>query len=359
MPVEATASKAYTYGIVLIPKFSMLSVAALIDPIRIANVCRGESLYEWKLLSAEGGELSSSDGMGIMTEKICSSHSEQLDSIIVYGGWNAEHYESKELFKWLQGMNRRGVAIGAAEMGSYILARAKLLKGYKATIHWHCSKAIQERYPDTIIEEKLYVVDGKRTTCAGGVACIDMMLHNIGEHHGKALASEVADQTLHSGLRGEGKTQKEVKAQNQQSIPAVLLRANELMESNMEEPLSIPEVAELLGLSQRKLERMFNKHFGCSTVAYYRVLRLQYARTLLTQTEMSVIDICIACGFTSSSYFSKSYHEQFGVRPRDHRMAWPEGEVSPIWPALTTMQENTRTYLAQQKACSAVHSSPV
>jgi AraC family carnitine catabolism transcriptional activator len=89
-----------------------------------------------------------------------------------------------------------------------------------------------------------------------------------------------------------------------------------------------------LGFSQRKLERLFRKNFECSAVAFYRVLRLQEARVLLTHTDMSVLDICIACGFASSSYFSKSYTNQFGVRPRDHRSSWPEHEPVPLWPGM-------------------------
>jgi AraC family carnitine catabolism transcriptional activator len=90
---------------------------------------------------------------------------------------------------------------------------------------------------------------------------------------------------------------------------------------------------------------MFDRHFACSAVAFYRTVRLQEARVLLTHTDLSVLDICIACGFASSSYFSKSYTQQFGVRPRDHRTSWPDSEATPYWPGISTFAaaSSTRT----------------
>jgi len=120
-------------------------------------------------------------------------------------------------------------------------------------------------------------------------------------------------------------------------VATMLKQAIEVMENNIERTVRIPELALSLGLSQRKLERLFNKHFDCSAVAFYRRVRLQRARVLLTHTDMSVLDISIACGFASSSYFSKSYAEEFGMRPRDHRLAWPDTDKNPYWPGLHTV----------------------
>jgi AraC family carnitine catabolism transcriptional activator len=254
---------------------------------------------------------------------------------MICGGWNAEKYDNVSLLSWLRKLSHRGIMLGAVETGTYILARAKLLNGYRAVIHWHCFNAFKERYPDVDLCDQLVVIDRNRMTCAGGVACLDMMLAEISRRHGKSLAQEVSEQLIYCAPRNIELPQKNPVAVETPLIPVLVKNIIDFMGGNIEEPKLIPQVAEQFGISQRKLERLFKKHFDCSATNYYRIVRLQQARALLTQTDMSVMDICIACGFTSSSYFCKSYARQFGVRPRDHRTAWPESATVPSWPGIS------------------------
>ena len=330
----------FTFAFVLLQKFSMFSLSALLEPLRIANYCSGRNLYGWRFLSADGKDVPASTGVMVPTNPVSMDDS-AWDAIIVCGGWNAERYDCAELFSWLQHMGRSGIILGAIETGSYILASAGLLQGYAATIHWHCHNAFKERYPLIDLKDALYVIDRKRMTCAGGTAGLDMMLQEIRRRNGRKLALEVADQLLCSQVRKADMPQKEGQSRQQSSAPPALQRAIEIMEQNIEKPLTIPQISRLLDFSQRKLERLFKKYFGCSAVAFYRTVRLQEARVLLTHTDMSVLDICIACGFASSSYFSKSYTNQFGVHPRDHRTSWPDTEPTPYWPGISTFTAAT------------------
>jgi transcriptional regulator GlxA family with amidase domain len=325
----------FTFAFVLLQKFSMFSLSALIEPLRIANYCSGHNLYGWRFLSADGKDVQASTGLMVQTRPVSMDDS-AWDAIIVCGGWNAERYDCAKLFSWLQHMGRGGVILGAMETGSYILASAGLLQGYSATIHWHCHNAFKERFPLIDLKDALYVIDRTRMTCAGGTAGLDMMLQEIRCRNGRKLALEVADQLLCSQVRKADTPQKEVQSRQQSSAPPALQRAIETMEQNIEKPLTIPQISRSLDFSQRKLERLFKKYFSCSAVAFYRMVRLQEARVLLTHTDMSVLDICIACGFASSSYFSKSYTNQFGVHPRDHRTSWPDSEATPYWPGIST-----------------------
>jgi len=326
----------FTFAFILLEKFSMFSLSALVEPLRIANYCSGRDLYGWRFLSTDGNHVPASTGIEVSTQAI-SMDDPDLDAIIVCGGWNTERYECARLFSWLQHMSRRGLILGAIETGSYVRARIGLLRGCSATIHWHCHNAFKERFPAIDLKDAMYVIDHKRMTCAGGTAGLDMMLQEIRLRHSRRLSQEVANQLLYSTMRKANVPQKEVQSRRMTSIPPALQRAIKIMEENIEKPLAVPEISVKLGFSQRKLERLFSKHFGCSAVAYYRTTRLQEARVLLTHTDMSVLDICIACGFASSSYFSKSYTNQFGVHPRDHRTSWPDSESMPYWPGISTI----------------------
>jgi AraC family carnitine catabolism transcriptional activator len=330
-----SSSRPTNFVFLLLPRLNSLTLSNLVEPLRIANYCAGQPVYEWSFMSADGKDVVTSTGIKIPTLAI-SYGDNPIDVIVICGGWNSERYNSAELNSWLHHMGRRGVKLGAVETGTYVLAKAGLLAGYSATIHWHCHTAFEESYTNIDFRDVLVVRDRQRITCSGGSACLDMMLQEIEADHGKALAGEVADQLVYYPVRKASAPQKSLQNRKHAFAPPEVQRAIDLMGRNIERPLTIPELSRKLGFSQRKLERLFKKNFECSAVAFYRVLRLQEARVLLTHTDMSVLDICIACGFASSSYFSKSYTNQFGVRPRDHRLSWPENEPAPLWPGMTT-----------------------
>jgi AraC family carnitine catabolism transcriptional activator len=329
----------FRIAFVLLPKFSSLTLSSLVEPLRIANYCDGSQLYQWSYLSVQGGAVPGCSGYNVATEAITEDSAQSFDAAIVCGGWNAERYEEPELERWLRLVARRNAILGAAEMGAYVLARAGLLSGYAVTIHWHCRNAFKERYTDADLRDQVFVIDRNRMTCAGGVACLDMMLADISTRFGRALSDEVAEQVVYLAPRDAMEPQRNPHERGQSAVMVLLKQAVEIMEANIERTIRIPEIAHSLGLSQRKLERLFNRHFGCSAVAFYRRVRLQRARVLLTHTDMSVLDISIACGFASSSYFSKSYAEEFGMRPRDHRLAWPDTDKNPYWPGLHSISD--------------------
>ena len=98
-------------------------------------------------------------------------------------------------------------------------------------------------------------------------------------------------------------------------------RALSLMEKNIEEPISPSILAREVGMSTRQLERLFRRYLNRSPKRYYMELRLQKARNLLMQTEMSVINVALACGFASPSHFSKCYRTQYNTTPYRERGA--------------------------------------
>lgn len=325
---------AYRIAFVLIPRFNMTALTTSLEPLRVANYISTHGLYEWRFLSVEGGPVTASNGMRLDTETL-GDDGRRWDAIFVCGSWDSEHYENAALFAWLRRMDRAGVTLGAMDIGAFILARAKLLSGYRATAHWSCLWAFAEEYPGTTVEEQLFVIDRKRVTSAGGTAGMDLMLHEIAERHGRQLALEVADQVLHYPVREAASPQRRTLGGKEAALHPLVRKAVSLMEGNLEDPLTIPDVAATVGVSQRKLERLFKANMGCSIVSFYQVLRLQYARALLTNTNLSVREVSVACGFASLSYFTKSFGAQFGKRPRDYREAWPDLDPIPAWPGMT------------------------
>lgn len=334
MPSPPSDALPYRIAFVLIPRFNMMALSATVEPLRVANYVAAQKLYDCEYLSVDGQPMRASNGMEVAC-KPYQNAGDKWNAIFVCGSWGAEHFNDADLFAWLRRMDRFGARLGAMDNGAYILARAKLLSGYRAAVLWYCTHAFQEAFPNTLVEEKLYIVDRKRTTIAGGNAGMDLMIDDIARRHSAQLAQEVAEHILHFPVRNEETPQRVVREETPMVLSPLVRRTISLMESQIEEPLSIPEIAERMGVSQRKLERVFHNDLNCSVVRFYRVLRLQFARVLLTNTDLAIREISIACGYSSLSHFAKSFFEQFGKRPRDHREAWPDSDTDPVWPGMT------------------------
>jgi len=305
-------------GFVLVPNFSMIAFSCATETLRLANRASGRQLYDWPIYSVDGRPVRASSGIQL-TPDGCLENASALHTIVVCAGVEVQRFQSKSAISWLRRMARKGADIGALCTGSHILARAGLLDGYRCTIHWENLAGFVEEFPEIPVTNELFEIDRNRFTCSGGTAAIDLMLNLIARQHGHSLAAGIADQFMHDRIRDQHDRQR-------MSLPArlgvrhpKLLAVIELMETNLEEPLSRSELARSAGLSTRQLERLFRKYLGRSPARYYLELRLDRARLLLLQTNMSIIDVALACGFVSASHFSKCYRDFYGRTPRKER----------------------------------------
>ncbi|MEM7173564.1 MAG: GlxA family transcriptional regulator [Pseudomonadota bacterium] len=303
---------------VLVPRFTLIAFSSAVEALRIANRLSGEKLYHWQTFSSEAQAVRSSCGIVFSTDGNLAAAND-YQTVVICSGSDVQLFDDKNVNSWLRRMDRNGADIGSICTGSYIMARAGLLAGYRCTIHWENLASFSEDFPGIEVTTELFEIDRNRFTCAGGTAAIDMMLNVISRQHGHELAAKVADQFMHERIRDRHDHQKI-------SLPArlgvrhpKLLSVIALMEANLEEPLSRNELAQNTGLSTRQLERLFRKYLNRSPARYYLELRLNKARLLLLQTNMSVIDVALACGFVSASHFSKCYRDFFGRTPRNER----------------------------------------
>lgn len=302
----------------LVPQFSMIAFAAAIEPLRLANRMSRRALYAWRTASAGGGQVPASNGCVVSTDMGLEEVPRDT-SIVVCSGLDLKDAISKPVLTWLRKQARRGITMGAVCTGAHVLARAGLLDGKRCTIHWENQAAFAEEFPEAELCNLLYVADEGAFTCAGGTAAADMMLHLIAEDHGPELSSLVADALVHAPVRGDADEQR-------LSVPArigvrhpKLVNIIQTMESNTEDPISPSELARGVNMSTRQLERLFRRYLNRSPKRYYMELRLEKARNLLLQTDMSVLNVALACGFTSPSHFSKCYRGHFNRTPYRER----------------------------------------
>jgi AraC family carnitine catabolism transcriptional activator len=328
----AAGDQSRVIAFVLIPRFNMMSLTTTIEPMRIANYLAPENLYQWTYLASDESEIIASNGMSMACEQLGTNPPKKYDMIFVFGSWGAETYVQSDLLGWLRKEERRGVPICGMEMGAYILARAGLLGDRSVTTHWSCMAGFAEQFPNVVLCEQLFTWDRNLLSCAGGSAGADLMLEIIGRQHGKYLASEVAEQMMHYPIRRGDAAQRHTFSSVDKAVHPDVEAVIKLIEANFTEPYSVPELARQVGISHRQLDRLFKRHMGCTVVQFSQLLRLQFARVLLTTTRMSVREVSAASGFNSLSYFSHAFVKCFDKKPSEYRQAWPEREPLPSWP---------------------------
>jgi len=317
-PVSDAVKPTHT-GLLLLPNFSLLGVIAAIDVMRHANRLSRKNLYSWTTYSSDGGSVRASNGLILNTEGIPATDVVP-DSVFVCGGFNPERFKDPLVFKWLRGLARRGVRLGAVTTGAYVLARAGLLNGYACTIHWENAASFATDFPDIELRNNLYVIDRDRYSCSGATATLDMFLHIVSQEHGSGLAIGIAEELQVDRIRSS------IDEQTRAYRVAVLHRSQKLaaaiaaMEGNLDAPLSVNVLANRAGLTRRQLHRLFRHHTHMSPREYYRDLRLRHARLMLLNTVTPILDIAVSTGFTTHSHFTKCYRQRFGVSPRDDRL---------------------------------------
>ena len=241
--------------------------------------------------------------------------------MIVCSGIHVQHLADKQVNAWLRRTERLGANIGAVCTGSYVLARLGLLDGYRCTVHWENLPGFSQDFSELDVTDDIYVIDRNRFTCAGGFAAADMMLAFVIRQHGYDLAAGISEELLYERIRSETDHQRMSLRMRLAVSQPKLLASIARMAENIEEPLGQSQLARDVGLSTRQLERLFQKHLGCTPSRYYLEMRLNHARSLLQQTCMSVMNVALATGFVSASHFSKSYRLHFGCAPRDEKRA--------------------------------------
>lgn len=312
------ANRAKRFVFVLVNNFTLLSFAGALDALRIANRQFSTPVYEWALCGEGGDSITCSAGIEFSLD-MGLEELRRDDTIMLCAGLNVQANTSKKLLGWLRREARRGVTLAALCTAPYILAKAGLLDGKRATIHWKNHDSFAEDFEDIELTKSVFVIDGKRMTTAGGTSSIDLIIKLIAQDHGEDVANAVADQQIYTSIRTDQDTQR-------LSVPTrigvrhpKLSAVIQMMEANIEEPISPSILARDVGMSTRQLERLFRRYLNRSPKRYYMELRLLKARNLLMQTDMSVINVALACGFTSPSHFSKCYRGHYNTTPYRER----------------------------------------
>lgn len=317
LPAEAAAVSRERFVFLLLDGFNHPALANALEPLRIANrLCPGQP-YRWQIVTPSGDPAVAADGLTVLADGRLEPLG-RAETLFVVGGEESRAAVSEPVIAFLRRQKAHGTRIGALCQGVYALAMAGLLDGRDCAVHWNALEGFAEEFP-AARPARVAFTAGCLPTAPGSAVAADLMLHLIAETRGAALATRIADEMIASGIRTPA-SQQTVSLQSRYGIRHPrLVKVLQAMERNLEQPLSAQDIAEIAGMSVRQTERLFARHLKVAPMTFYMRLRLDRARNLLMQTELSVTEVAIACGFRSLSHFAKTYRAAHGVSPRNMR----------------------------------------
>ena len=303
-------------ALLLLPEFSNFGLAAVIEPLFVANWLAQDTVFEWRILSDDGKPVRASNGSVVAADGDLAPAAGCASLFVLASFDPARTARSRARTRWLKRIARTGIELVGIENGSLALAEAGLLDEHPAAVHWDNLAGFQELFPRIRIAQSLFSFSHNRVTCAGAAAILDMMIAWIARHADVQTSGEVARHLLLSGRRDSRHGDS---AANQD---AVVSRARAIMQAHVDDPLTCDAVAQQLGLSLRQLERRFKQQSGQTLHGEYMLVRVEKAHQYLQQTALSVTEVAALTGFSSVEYFSKVYRRMFGVLPsRDRRQS--------------------------------------
>lgn len=328
--MEGTGEIRRTFVFYLLPEFTMLAFASAVESLRLANAILGYDAYSWRLVSGDGGSAEASCGISLNTdstiaaERLAATGPGRPFMVVVCGGRNVERHASKAADAWLRECRANAIAIASLCTGAHVLAEARLLDDKRCVIHWENFPSFTERFLGASVRTGLFEIDGAIHTCAGGAASFDMMLHIIRGDFSEKVVAGVCEQAIVDRVRNAGDLQRVPFAPPRvvQHHP-VVARLIERMQETLADPVPVEVLMSDIGLTRRQIERLFRNELGQSPGRFYMKLRLERARLLLRQTSRPILDVAIACGFSSASHFAKSYRDAYGSSPHEARAQKP------------------------------------
>jgi transcriptional regulator GlxA family with amidase domain len=297
-------------GFLLLEHFSLPAFTQALDTIVTANLLR-PTLFSSRTFGLLDAEVTSDLGLIIRPDaRIDTASLKDLDLLVICGGYRTELKARDELVNLLITASELGITLAGLWNGAWFLGAAGLLEGYRCAIHPEHRAALAEISRGSQVTSEAYVVDRDRLTASSPTGAFHMTLEWIKGLHDKALIEGIEDI-----LSFEESRYRRIKPTRHISVSAPLKEVVKLMDANLEEPLELEQLAVYAGRSRRQIERLFKEQLGTTPQRYYMELRITEARRLLQHTELSQVEVLVACGFVSPSHFSKCYSAYFGYRP--------------------------------------------
>ena len=298
-------------GFLLFDRFSNLSLANCIEPLRAANTLGPGKVFDWTMLSLDGDPTRSSSDIEMIAHSSLSQMP-KVDYFFVLASYGHEAHDTPQTRRRLRQAARHTNKIVGIDAGPWLLASAGLLDGKRATVHWDLLDAFTERFLAVEAEQAHVLGDGNMITCAGAMSALDLTLDLVAHHLGMSVRLDIEGLFLQGDPPVGG-------CRTAQVTDPLVRKGLQLMRDTIEQPISVQQLARRLSCQPRTLDRRFRARLGAPPGKVYRHLRLAAARKLVENSTLGIAEIAVRCGYDSPAAMTRAIRRQYGTTPRKLR----------------------------------------
>jgi transcriptional regulator GlxA family with amidase domain len=310
-------------GFVLLPCFTLTAFSGFVDTLRLAADEGDRSRArrcQWSVLGTPGEAIASSSGVQVLCDMPLERGAE-FDYIAVVGGLLSAQKANAAIHRNLRRFAELGIPLIGLCTGSFVLARAGLLKNHVACVSWFHRQEFEAEFPgQRVLSNQMYVMDRERLSCAGGKSVVHLAAALVEKHISRAEAVKALRILIEEQPMPASTLQPEA-VLTVQAKDRLVHKAMLMMEQQLADALDIARLADLLGLGRRQLERRFSEDIGMSPAQYHRSLRISRARWMLTHSDLSLSDIAAECGLGDGSRFARTIRLSTGLAPLAYRQS--------------------------------------
>ena len=310
--IFAPTRQPLTLAALVLPQASILEVASVLDPLRSANRHLGSQAFRWRIVSPDGQPVPLTCGIELPSSGPLTT-AEGADALVVIAGFRQSEGATAPLIRDLSRLAPRFLAVGGIDAGPWVLARAGLLNGHRATVHWEDLEDLAAAHPQVDVVPDRFVIDRNRFTAGGAAPAADLMLHLIRARLGPALALQVAASFITTAREGDEPQITPTKPDPR--LDPRVAQAIARMAAMLDAPEPMAALAEKVGLSPRRLEMLFRANLAMTPAAYALDLRLSAARRMITDTRHPLAEVALRTGFSSPSTLSRAFRHRYGIAP--------------------------------------------
>lgn len=292
-----------------------LDVVGPLEVFAMANRFGADPAYATSVVSMAGGLLTASSGLVIATERAGTVG--PVDTLMVSGGYSTGRAaDDRDFVHWLAGAAGSARRVTSVCTGAWLLARAGLLDGRRATTHWSMCDVLATRFPSVDVEtDRIYVRDGEVWTSAGVTAGMDLALALVEQDHGSALALAAARELVMFVHRPGGFPQISAQLAVRRPRQVPLRDVLALIAEHPDADLSVPALARRCAMSVRTFSRVFRQATGSTPGAFVQASRVEMARRLIETSESSFEDIARTCGLGTVETMYRAFRRTLGTTP--------------------------------------------
>jgi transcriptional regulator GlxA family with amidase domain len=323
--VSPTAADApFTAAFLLLPGFTLLALSGFIEVLRHAadRSDRGHQIHcKWTILGSDTAPVRSSCGVTVPPWEALRPIPD-YKYLVVVGGLTSTHAKvDRKTLDFIRRAYEAGTIIVGLCTATFILAQAGILDSSRCCVHHFHIEEFREKFPRIdAIADRLFL-DGRRViTCAGGCGTVDLALHLVGRHFGPTVSAKVAGHMSYGQWRSHDHPQPPIEGDLETDVRDPLVRrALYVLRADLGQALSVGTLARRIGVAPRSLARHFVAELGMSPARYIRRARVDFADWLLANTERSISEVALDCGFCDVAHFTRSYRSVRGSTPSAFR----------------------------------------